>query len=107
MSDDDIQALAAAVADRVAQRLHADADRLLDRAALAERLSVAERTISGMVSRGELPGPLLHTGGIARWRWEDVLKWLASQTGKVRRGRGRWDRDAVTRKTKRTMRTNR
>jgi predicted DNA-binding transcriptional regulator AlpA len=93
MSEADIQALAAAIGERVAERLRADADRLLDRATLAQRLGIGERTVSGLVARSELPPPLLHTGGLARWRWESVLAWLAGRADRqVKRGRGRWSR---------------
>ena len=93
----DVDRLADVIAGRVAERLRLDAERLLTRDDLAARLDVAPRTIAGMVSRGELPGPLLHTGGLARWRWEDVTAWLKSRAGrKPRRGRGRWDRSKVT-----------
>jgi predicted DNA-binding transcriptional regulator AlpA len=92
-SDIDVDALAAAIAERVAERLHADADRLLDRGELAARLGVAQRTIASMVGRHELPAPILCTGGVTRWRWNDVLAWLSSRADRqVRRGRGRWDR---------------
>jgi hypothetical protein len=93
MSADEIKALATAIAVLVAEFLRADADRLLDRPALAQRLAVGERTVGAMVSRGELPPPLLCTAGTARWHWPSVLKFLASKTSQVRRGRGRWDRN--------------
>jgi hypothetical protein len=95
--DVDLDALAAALAERlaplVAQRLRADAEQLLDRPALADRLGVGDRTVGSLVAKGELPPPLLHTGGIARWSWPAVVKYLEGRQGKQRRhGRGRYPR---------------
>ena len=92
-SDIDIDKLASAIAERVVSRLHTEADRLLDRAELAQRLGVAERTVGSMVSRAQLPAPLLCTGGLARWSWSTVLAYLSNHTTKPRRGRGRWNRN--------------
>lgn len=70
-------------------------ERLLDCADIAERMSVSERTVRALVARGELPGPLLHTGGIARWDWGVVLKFLQARSEKrIRKGRGRYRRAA-------------
>jgi hypothetical protein len=89
----DLELLAEAVAERLAARLSADRERLLDRAGLAERLGVAERTVAALVARGELPGPLLHTSGVARWEWSAVLRHLGARQGRrLRRGRGRFAR---------------
>jgi predicted DNA-binding transcriptional regulator AlpA len=93
----DLDTLAGLIAERLAPLLRADPEQLLDRPALAERLGVAERTVSGMVARRELPEPLICTGGVTRWRWADVLKYLESRRGKTKRaGRGRYRREAVT-----------
>jgi len=89
----DVRALARAVAEYLAPLLRTDSDRLLDRPSLAERLGVCERSVGSMVSRGELPPPLLHTSGVARWDWNQVLKFLAGRQGKPKRaGRGRYRR---------------
>ncbi len=89
----DLDDLAAALAAKLAPRLHAEAERLLDRPALAERIGVCERSIAPMVARGELPPPLLHTAGVARWHWQQVITYLESRQGRQRRkGRGRYDR---------------
>jgi predicted DNA-binding transcriptional regulator AlpA len=93
----DLDALAAALADRVvplvAQRLRPDAEALLDRPALAERLGVGERTVSAMVAKQQLPQPLLCTGGVSRWSWPQVLRFLEGRQGRrPRRGRGRYGR---------------
>ena len=91
----DLSALADAVVERLALRLRAGPEPLLDRARLAERLGVVERTVSALVARGELPPPLLHTGDIARWDWAQVLRWLQGRQHRRRRtGRGRYPRDA-------------
>ena len=66
----DIDRIAAAVA----AKLGPARDALLDRQQLAAKLGVGERTVSAMVQRAELPKPLLHTGGVARWDWGQVLK---------------------------------
>ena len=93
----DLDTLAAALAERVAplvaQRLRADAEGLLERHALAERLGVGDRTVSAMVARAELPQPLLCTGGVSRWSWPQVLRYLEGRQGRrPRRGRGRYAR---------------
>jgi predicted DNA-binding transcriptional regulator AlpA len=86
--------LADAIVARMAGCLHTEA--LLDRPALAARLGVSERTVSSMVAKGELPQPLLHTSGVARWSWAQVVKFLESRQGKQRRrGRGRHAREHV------------
>jgi predicted DNA-binding transcriptional regulator AlpA len=91
----DLNTLAEAVAAKLAERLRAEQDRLLDRAQLAERLGVSERTVSTLVARGELPGPLLHTSGISRWGWSEVECYLASRRQRtLRKGRGRYNRNS-------------
>jgi hypothetical protein len=95
-----LDSLVAALAERLvpalAQRLSADADQLLDRPALAGRLGVGQRTVGAMVARQELPPPLLCTGGVSRWSWPQVVKFLESRQGKQRRrGRGRHVRGHV------------
>jgi predicted DNA-binding transcriptional regulator AlpA len=70
-----------------------DPERLLNRRELAERLGLAERSISSMVNAGELPKPY-RLGGVVRWSWREVEKYLrASQNQKPRRGRGIRRRD--------------
>jgi predicted DNA-binding transcriptional regulator AlpA len=85
----DLQALVADIAAGLAERMQENT--LLDRPALARRLGVSERTVSVMVHRGDLPHPLLHTSGVARWSWSQVEKFLVSRQGrklaKVRGGR--------------------
>jgi hypothetical protein len=88
----DLGALAAGLAERLAPLLRHDPEQMLDRAALAARLGLGERTVSSLAARGELPGGFL-LGGCRRWRWEDVLKHLQARSGrKPRRGRGRYSR---------------
>jgi hypothetical protein len=85
----DIDVLANRLADALAEKLRADQERLLGREDLAERIGVSVRSIGSMVGRGDLPQPLLHTAGVARWSWDQVLKHLAARQGrKLRRGRG-------------------
>jgi predicted DNA-binding transcriptional regulator AlpA len=96
----DLDTLVSRLAERLAPLLRPDPERLLDRPALAARLGVGERTIGVLVKRGELPGPLLHTPGTARWSWPQVLKHLQGrQQRKPRHGRGRYRRtsEATTR----------
>jgi hypothetical protein len=88
----ELSLLADCIVERLAGRLRAQQERLLDRAEVAERLGVCERTVSAMVERQELPPPLLHTSGVARWEWQQVLKFLEKRSGRsLRRGRGRYD----------------
>jgi predicted DNA-binding transcriptional regulator AlpA len=90
-----VEQLAAALARHLAARLP-DPERLLDRPQLAERLGVSERTVGALVARKELPEPLLHTGGIARWSWPEVERYLAARRERtLRRGRGRYSRHAA------------
>jgi hypothetical protein len=89
----DLDALADALVARLAGRLHAGQHRLLNRSQLAERLGISERGVTSLTRRGELPVGYL-IGGVRRWRWEDVLKYLAGRKNRrPRRGRGIYDRD--------------
>ena len=88
----ELERLAALIAARVFDCLHAEHHRLLDRRGLADRLGVSERGVTGLVSRGELPAGYL-IGGVRRWQWEEVLRYLAARAKRrPRRGRGIYDR---------------
>jgi hypothetical protein len=88
----DLEALVERLADVVLARLGAAHDRLLDRRELAERLGMSERGVSGLVARGELPDGYL-CGGLRRWDWGQVLKFLESRADRrPRKGRGRYPR---------------
>jgi predicted DNA-binding transcriptional regulator AlpA len=88
LEDADLDALADRIADRLAQRL-GTADRLISRPELAKRLGVSERGVTGLASRGELPPGFL-IGGVRRWSWAQVVRYLESRSGRRRqRGRGR------------------
>jgi excisionase family DNA binding protein len=77
------------IADRVADRLRADRDRLVNIEEAAERLGVSVRGVYHLVARGQLPEGY-RIGGVRRWDWGEVLKFLRSREGRVpRRGRGR------------------
>jgi hypothetical protein len=43
-------------------------------AELARRLDLSTRTVSRMVTRGELPKPCLGIGGRPRWLWRFVIE---------------------------------
>jgi predicted DNA-binding transcriptional regulator AlpA len=89
ISPESLDQLAAAIA----ARLRADKDRLLALPELAERLSLSERGVTGLVARGELPQGYL-IGGSRRWEWAEVLKFLQARQGRKprRRRRGQYDR---------------
>jgi hypothetical protein len=92
----DLNALAAAVAERLAplvsERLRADGEALLKEHQLAERLQLSDRGVRGLVARGELPPGFL-VGGVRRWDWAEVVKHLHARGGRrPRRGRGRYTR---------------
>jgi predicted DNA-binding transcriptional regulator AlpA len=77
------------IADRVAERLRLDRDRLLDIEEVAGRLGVSVRGVYHLVARDQFPEGY-RIGGIRRWDWGEVLKFLRSREGRVpRRGRGR------------------
>ena len=102
----DLDALAAAVAAKLVPLLRPDPDRLLDRTALAKRLGVRGRTVGAMVQKNQLPPPLLCTGGVSRWSWDGVLKFLEARGGrKPRKGRGRYTRRKKTAETQATAGT--
>ena len=85
----DVDALVQRLTQSIVAHLRVSEDRLLNRAELADRLGVSNRSVGSMVSRQEIPPPLLHTSGIARWSWPTVLKHLAARQGrKHRKGRG-------------------
>ena len=54
-------------------------EEFIDRAELARRLGVHERTIRRMVARGELPRPCVGAGGCPRWLWSFVLEHCRKQ----------------------------
>ncbi|MCO6438636.1 MAG: hypothetical protein J5J06_16205 [Phycisphaerae bacterium] len=56
-----------------------DLGEFVDRAELARRLGVHERTIRRIVERGELPRPCLSSGGRPRWLWKYVLAFCQKQ----------------------------
>jgi hypothetical protein len=90
----DLDALAAALAPKIAKHLHGDVGKLIDLDELAGRIGVSRRGAGGLVARGELPPGFL-IGGVRRWDWPDVLKHLSARQGRCRRrGRGRYDRQA-------------
>jgi len=61
---------------RQTQATMPDADDLLTSAELATALKVNERTVRRWRNEGAGP-PVLWAGGHARYRWSDVLEWLA------------------------------
>ncbi len=56
-----------------------DGGLFVDRAELARRLCVHERTVRRMVERGELPKPCLSAGGRPRWLWSYVVDYCRRQ----------------------------
>jgi hypothetical protein len=89
----DLDAFARLLGAQLARLLRTEVERLIGRTELAKRIGVCERSIGPMVARRELPPPLLHTAGLARWEWGQVVKYLEARQGKRhRRGRGRYDR---------------
>ena len=85
--DIDLDALAESIAVRILHRLRDEEDRLLDLPELAARLDLSPRGVRGLVARKELPPGYL-IGGIRRWSWPAVLKYLESrQQRQVRRPR--------------------
>jgi excisionase family DNA binding protein len=52
-----------------------DLTRLLTRADLSERLQISKRTISRMLSSGELPRPA-KIGRLVRWRESDIAQFI-------------------------------
>jgi excisionase family DNA binding protein len=61
---------------RQTQATMPEPDDLLTTAELAAALKVNERTIRRWRNEGAGP-PVLWAGGHARYRWSDVLEWLA------------------------------
>lgn len=49
---------------------------LLGVAALADRLSVSQRTVWRLAARGVLP-PAVRLGACTRWRASDIAEWIA------------------------------
>jgi hypothetical protein len=89
----DLDQLAAVIASRLAERLGAERPHLLSRPQLAERLGISERGVTALANRNELPAGYL-IGGVRRWDWQEVHKYLLARTGrKPRRGRGRYGRE--------------
>jgi predicted DNA-binding transcriptional regulator AlpA len=88
LTTDNLEALAEAIAARLTERLRADAERLLDLPQLAERLRLSPRGVTGLVAKHELPEGLL-IGGVRRWDWGDVRKYLAARQERRPRHRRR------------------
>jgi hypothetical protein len=89
----DVELLASALASRLTQKLRVQEHYLLDRMMLAGRLAISERGVTALAGRGELPPGYL-IGGVRRWDWGEVLRYLAARaTRKRRRGRGMYDRN--------------
>ncbi len=62
--------------EKLAASMNADdADRLLDKHGLAERLSVSTRTVDCYMRAGRLP--FLKIGKTVRFRWADVMEKLS------------------------------
>jgi hypothetical protein len=89
----DLDALAESIAARVLHLLRDGEDRLLDLPKLAARLDLSPRGTRGLVARNELPPGYL-IGGVRRWSWPSVLKFLESRQQRQRRkpGRGQYAR---------------
>lgn len=85
----DIDTLATAIAER----LRIEADRLIDLRELAARLQLSERGVTGLVARNELPNGYL-IGGVRRWCWADVLRYLDARRDRHprRQRRGQYTR---------------
>src|SRR5262245_48121164 len=84
-----LQALVDAIAEEVAVRMRRNGEKLIDLRELAARVGMSPRGVPGLGSRGELPRPLLHTAGVTRWSWDQVVKFLEANGNRPRRGRGR------------------
>jgi predicted DNA-binding transcriptional regulator AlpA len=95
----DLASLVDQIVQQLAERMRLDTDRLIDLEELAARVGVSRRGASGLVARGELPpGNLI--GGVRRWDWSEVRKFLATRQGrKTRRGRGRRGRGRILQTT--------
>lgn len=50
---------------------------LMTAAQVAELLQVSPRTLWRLLSAGKLPAPL-RLGGVVRWRFEEITKWIAA-----------------------------
>jgi hypothetical protein len=84
-----VEALAAALAPKLAEFLRAEPDRLFDLHDFAARTGLSPRGITGLIARGELPEGYL-IGGCRRWLWSDVLRHIDRLARRRRRkGRGR------------------
>lgn len=75
------------LADAIARRLLAEQTRLIDRDELARRVGLCRRTTFQLVARGHLPAGYL-IGGVRRWDWGEVKKYLATRPIRRRKGRG-------------------
>ena len=55
-------------------------EKLLDKHALAEMLSMSEQTIRKYLREGtDFPQPIEFSPKVKRWRYSDVLKWIESK----------------------------
>jgi hypothetical protein len=92
LDEPDLSRLAELIARKLAEQLKADEHCLLNRQALADRLRVSERCVTALARRGELPSGYL-IGGVRRWVWAEVLRYLTIRGTRFRRrGRGIYNR---------------
>lgn len=55
-------------------------EKLIDKHALAEMLSMSEQTIRRHLREGsDFPQPISFSPKVKRWRYTDVLKWIESK----------------------------
>jgi predicted DNA-binding transcriptional regulator AlpA len=50
----------------------------IDRAAVAELLSISKTTAKAWEADGRLPAPVIHIGRVLRWNRLELLAWLAA-----------------------------
>jgi predicted DNA-binding transcriptional regulator AlpA len=91
LDDGSLNRLADIVADKLAEWVRANKERLLDINELAERVGLSVRGVRGLMKRNELPEGI-EIGGCRRWDWNSVKKFLEGNKRKRRRRRGQYDR---------------
>jgi predicted DNA-binding transcriptional regulator AlpA len=92
LDDTALDLLAEKVTSKLGEWLRLHPERLLSIDELAERVGLSERGVRGLVKRHELPEGF-EIGGVRRWDWDTVKKFLEGNKRKHRKRRGQYDRN--------------
>jgi predicted DNA-binding transcriptional regulator AlpA len=97
LDDTALDRLAEKVTSKLGEWLRLHRERLLNIDELAGRVGLSERGVRGLIKRNELPEGF-EIGGVRRWDWDTVKKFLEGSKRKHRKRRGPYDREEAARR---------